>query len=293
MKVKQFVGRRLMPGLLFLMAWGVLSPCASQALTTNVTVASFNFNPRDVTIHANDQVQWNWAAGSIQHSTTSDTNGIWDSALQFPPFTFSHTFASAGFFPYHCTLHANTFNMRGTVTVQGVANTPPSVALTSPTNNSVFAAPWTGVIQATASDSDGTVASVDFFAGATKLGTVSNPPPSVNFSFGVTNLAAGSYTLTAVATDNGGATNTSAGVSIQVLTPVPIMLSSPQRLSDSSFQFLYTATPGLSYVVKRGSNIAALAPISTNAVASSPVTFTDTNATDALDFYSVTLLPNP
>ena len=55
---------------------------------------------------------------------------------------------------------------------------PPSVAITSPTNGATFAAPWTGTIHATVSDPDGTVSKVDFFAGATRLGTVTNPPAS-------------------------------------------------------------------------------------------------------------------
>src|ERR1700732_5391304 len=75
-----------------------------------------------------------------------------------------------------------------------------------------FVAPWTGKVSTTASDTDGTVSKIDFLAGSTLLGTITGPPP--NASFTVTNLAAGSYTLTAVATDNGGAAMTSAGVNI-------------------------------------------------------------------------------
>ena len=96
-------------------------------------------------------------------------------------------------------------------------NAPPQVAITSPTNGATFIAPWTGTIQAAASDADGTLTKVDFFAGMTLLGTVDNP--SANPSLTVTKLAAGSYMLTAVATDNGGASSTSAGVTISVVAP--------------------------------------------------------------------------
>jgi hypothetical protein len=181
--------------------------------------------------------------------------------------------------------------MRGTITVQAVVNVPPNVALTAPTNNSAFAAPWTGTIQATASDADGTVSKVDFFANTTLLGTVHNPP--ANLSFTVTNLAAGDYTLKAVATDNGGATNTSAAVSIQVLTPAPITLTAPQPLSDTSFQFSYTTTPGLSYVIDRSGSLPGFTSIATNPATSNPMTFIDNSATAPFNFYSVHLLPNP
>jgi hypothetical protein len=177
-----------------------------------------------------------------------------------------------------------------TVTAQA-ANAPPSVAITAATNGATFAAPWTGKILATVSDSDATVNKVDFFASGALLGTVTNPP--ANTSFTVTNLAAGNYTLTAVATDSLGLTNTPVGVGINVVTPVAIVLISAQRLSATSFQFNYTANTGLSYVVLRSNGLPALSPISTNTATSSTVNFLDSSATAALNFYRVQLVPNP
>ena len=261
---------------------------SGQAATTTVNVENFDFSPAAVTINVNDSVHWVWVSGF--HNSISDPGDttMWDSGnLTAPTGSFTFSFPAAGTFPYSCTIHGFT----GTVTVQG-GNVPPSVAITSPVNGATFAAPWTGTIQATASDTDGTVTKVDFFAGTTLLGTVNNP--MANPSFTVTNLAAGSYMLTAVATDNAGATTTSAGVGINVVTPVAIALSAPQRLSPSTFQFTYSADPGLTYVVQRGTSLAAELPaISTNTAASSTVTFTDTNATGPMNFYGVHLVPNP
>jgi chitinase len=53
---------------------------------------------------------------------------------------------------------------------------------------------------------------VDFFNGATLLGTATNNP----FTFTWTNAVAGSYSLTARATDNGGGSSTSSPVSVTV-----------------------------------------------------------------------------
>jgi len=287
MKVKHLLKPLWLAALYGLAGWALAHPLSAPGANTNVDVSdganTLAYIPDAVTINAGDQVTWTWV-GTRPHSATSDTS-VWDSGVLTAPATYSFTFNSAGSYPYFCVIHGFT----GSVTVQA-ANVPPSVAITSPTNGSTFAAPWTGTIHATASDSDGTVSKVDFFAGATHLGTVNNPPS--NPSFTVTNLAAGNYTLKAVATDNQGATNTST-VGISVVTPVAIVLSSPKRLSASAFQFSYSANTGLVYVVQRAGTLPNLVPISTNTAGSNPVIFLDNGATGAKSFYGVQLVPNP
>lgn len=286
MRIGHRIPHLLLSALVSLGSFGFAHLPPVHATTTNVNIGDNFFSPATVAIKVNDSVQWTWTGINIHNSTGPGTPPLWSSGNQSHGAVFTQPFGTAGSFAYRCTIHLQN----GTVIVQA-ANVPPTVSLTAPTNGAIFAAPWTGVIQTTASDSDGTVAKVDFFAGANKLGTVSSPPAS--FSFGVTNLAAGNYTLTAVATDNLGATTTSAGIGIQVLTPAPIVLSSPQRISSTGFQFHYTATPGLGYVVQRSGSLPSFIPINTNLAASSPVTFLDNNATEPVNFYSVTLLPNP
>src|SRR6185437_7415394 len=75
-----------------------------------------------------------------------------------------------------------------------------------------YTAPASVTITATASDADGTVSSVKFYNGNTLLGTSTTSP----YSFTWTNVAAGTYVLTAVATDNSGAATTSTAVDISV-----------------------------------------------------------------------------
>src|SRR5436309_3370656 len=67
-------------------------------------------------------------------------------------------------------------------------------------------------LAATASDVDGTVAKVEFFNGSSKLGEDTTAP----YSFSWTGVPAGSYTLTGRATDDLGATTTSAASTITV-----------------------------------------------------------------------------
>jgi plastocyanin len=275
------------PARYALAGWAIACPLSGQTAVANVSIGDSFFNPTSSTINVNDQVKWTWT-GAILHSTTSDT-GLWDTSTHGTGFTFSRIFTAAGSFPYHCTPHASF--MKGTITVQAANNTPPSVAITSPTDGATFAAPWTGTIHATVSDPDDTVSKVDFFAGTNRLGAVTNP--LANVSFVVTNLAATNYTLKAVATDSRGATNASAVVAIKVVTPVPIVLGTPRRVSASAFQFEYSATPGLSYGVQRSGALPLFSSISTNTATNSTVIFLDNNATGSVNFYGVHLLPNP
>ena len=181
----------------------LLIPTVLMAATANVEIDPFAFNPDTVTINVNDQVVWTWA--SDFHSSTSD-NGLWDSGVFNTGHVFTNTFISAGSFPYFCVVHGFT----GTVNVQG-GNNPPTVAITSPTNNDSFSAPATIPILATAADSDGAVTNVAFYDGVTLLGATTNTPFTVTAIF-----AAGNHGLTAVATDNGGLSTTSAVVNILV-----------------------------------------------------------------------------
>src|SRR6266436_9567023 len=145
-------------------AFGCL-PLALRATTANVSIVNFAFSPPSVNINVNDSVKWTWAGSP--HSTTSDT-GLWESGVQGTGATFTHTFASAGSFPFHCSVHPF---MTGTISVQSV-DVPPIVTISNPTNGSVFAAPASFTLAATASDTDGSVTNVQFFQGSVSLGNL-------------------------------------------------------------------------------------------------------------------------
>jgi hypothetical protein len=91
-------------------------------------------------------------------------------------------------------------------------NALPVVNITAPANGAVFTAPATVAINATATDGDGSITKVEFFNGSNKLGEDSTSP----YSFTWNNVTAGSYNLTAVATDNNGGATTSSPVTITV-----------------------------------------------------------------------------
>jgi hypothetical protein len=92
------------------------------------------------------------------------------------------------------------------------SNQPPTASLTSPAPGARFTAPAKISLAATAADPDGSVARVEFLNGGAKLGEDTSAPYTLRWNVG----AAGTYTLTARATDNSGAPGTSSPVTITV-----------------------------------------------------------------------------
>jgi hypothetical protein len=101
------------------------------------------------------------------------------------------------------------------ITAAPAPNQAPTTALTSPASNARFTLPTTINLAASASDSDGSIAKVEFYSGSTKLGEDVTAP----YTFSWTNASAGAYTLTSKATDNQGATALSAAVTVSMIDP--------------------------------------------------------------------------
>jgi len=71
-----------------------------------VAIRNFAFHPDSIAVPAGATVTWVNCedVGQEPHTTTSD-NAVWNSPDLNPGQRFSHTFAVAGAFPYHCTPH--------------------------------------------------------------------------------------------------------------------------------------------------------------------------------------------
>ncbi len=277
--------------------WVTFTQSASAA-TTNVTVGfggATRFSPTNVLISVNDSVKWTWAASG--HTCTSGTNGnagddngvpsgLWNTGTQSAGHTFTNTFTSAGTFSYFCIPHAS-FGMTGQVFVAS-SGAPPTLSITNPLSGTVFAAPANVTIQAGVTNGSGAIANVEFLQGISVLANETTGP----FSATANSLAAGSYTLTAIASDNDGFSATNS-INISVVTPVTVSLTNVFTLSRTNFQFSYPANIGLNYVVQRSADLINWTSLVTNMASSNPVVFVDSKATNALNFYRVGRMPNP
>jgi regulation of enolase protein 1 (concanavalin A-like superfamily) len=132
-------------------------------------------------------------------------------------YSFTWSSVAAGTYSLRAVAYDNSgasaTSTTSTVTVAG-ANQPPTVALTSPTNGSIFTAPATVTLSATASDTDGTISKVEFYNGTTLLNTDTASP----YTFAWSNVAAGIYTVKAIAYDNSNASTSSATSTITINT---------------------------------------------------------------------------
>jgi hypothetical protein len=164
-------------------------------------------------------------------------------------------------------------------------NAPPVISWVIPTNNSTFIQPKTITLTASATDADGTVTNVAFFNGTNLLGNVTS---GVGNQYNLTwnNAAVGSYTLSAWATDNSGATNTSpATINLVVL---PLTLTLPGTQANGQFRLTFQGQSGQNYVLQTSTNLTAgWTPVWTSAPANGVLSFTNVNATDGSRFYRV------
>src|SRR5256885_14182397 len=182
--------------------------------TKSVTTSGFTFVPKSVTINVGDSVTW---TGLTIHNVQTD-DAPFCGPVPVPNATCTKTFDQPGTYNYYCAPHRVSFNMVGTVIVQAVSGTPPSVTVSNPANGAVFAAPANVTIQASASDTDGNVTNVHFFANSSPVGA----DPTAPYSIVASNLAAGSYALRAVAAADSGLTSTSLVVNISVVAPAAV-----------------------------------------------------------------------
>lgn len=109
-------------------------------------------------------------------------------------------------------LGLQTTSVNADITV--AANIPPAVGLTSPLSTATYTAPAVVTVSANASDADGTVSQVEFFVNGVSIGVDATSPYSVNWT-----SAIGNAVFTAVATDNRGATTTSAAITLSIADP--------------------------------------------------------------------------
>lgn len=135
-----------------------------------------------------------------------------------PPFAFTWNNPAVG----NHSITAKAFDDMGlssisppvTINIKAL-NTAPSISITSPAHSADIAHGTSVTIAASATDALGTISTVEFYAGTTKLGEDSTNP----FTFVWNGPAIGDHVITAKATDDKGLSTISHPVTITIFTP--------------------------------------------------------------------------
>ena len=127
----------------------------------------------------------------------------------------------------------------------GNNNPPPSISITPVAPNVTFVAPAsiTVSLNASAVGAGNSITKVDLYQGSTLVGTTSSPtaPNSNTYSITWSNVAAGTYSITAKATDNLGVSTTSTPITVTVASGTAKIydvqtdqINTPRVITDST-----------------------------------------------------------
>jgi plastocyanin len=257
----------------------MLGAVLAQAATTNVVVSGLTFNPSSVTIRVGDTVTWTGLANS--HTVTPNTGVLEPFCGNLVQPSCTVTFNTAGTFGYHCIPHQLS-GMVGTVVVQAAPGTPPTVSITNPANNLVFAAPATVAVGVSASDTDGTVANVRLMTNGVFAATNTVAP----FGFTLSSLAPGFYSLRARAEDNQALSATSAPVLVRVAGQPALAFS---RGTNGPLRFQFNSATGINYVVEQSAALTNFTRVTTNPGNGGALQFSETNSSSTQKFIRVRL----
>jgi len=177
--------------------------------------------PANVTIQANAMDDGTVSGVLFQVDGNNLTNDV----------TSPYTGITNNLAPGSHTLSAiatDNLGLKSTNSINITVDSLPGVTITNPVSGTVFLPPASVLVQARATDLDGTIGGVQFFVGANALTNDISAPFSA-----ITNLNPGSYTLTAIATDNSGGTATN---SVNIIVDALPTISITNPVAGTSFR---------------------------------------------------------
>ena len=212
--------------------------------------------------------QYNGGSGSFAISATN-ANCTWTATSSVNWITvFNTSGTGSGTIAFAVTANPNFTPRTGTITIGGQTfavtqegrTTAVSVSLTHPTSTAVFELPTNIFVAANATNPNGTINRVEFFANGELIGTDNSAPYQIVWN----NPAATAYTLLAKSFDQNGAETLSEPVTITINPvpppePAPLPIPPPTLINPTANQVfeagesvVFSAVPGTSqYPVAR------------------------------------------
>ena len=197
------------------------------SLVSPVTGSSYT-SPASIVLSANASV----TAGAITKVAFYNGTSLLGAATSSP---YTYTWANVSKGVYNLTAVATDNTGASTTSSPAVvavaAHQPPTVSLVSPVTGSSYTSPASIVLSANASVTAGAITKVAFYNGTSLLGAATSSP----YTYTWANVSKGVYNLTAVATDNTGASTTSSKVTVAVTAHQPPTVSLVSPVTGSSY----------------------------------------------------------
>lgn len=210
----------------------ITSPTSSERPTAPVTLTA-NASDRDGVVNAVDFYENGSLIARGSYIGNFQYAAVWNNAT-----AGSHTVTA--------TAQDNRGASSTSAPVSITINAPPVVVISSPADGTQYSAPANISISASASDSDGSISKVEFYANGNVIGT-GTAAGANQYSFTWNSVKTGIYSLTAIATDNNGGATTSIISTVRVTSPALLVAGSTTL--NSSDAAIKTRLEALSYVV--------------------------------------------
>ena len=230
---------------------------ASNSVTITVTNLTSDLPPTVTITNPTPNSTFQAPATMVVEATASDPDGSVTNVefrlngglitnVVAAPYSMTLSNLSAGNYTITATASDNAGLTATNAIAVVVTDVPPTVAITNPAPNSVFAAPATLTLSASASDADGSITNVLFLLNGSAVGSAVADPYSVSLS----GLSAGTYTLTAIASDNAGLMSTnSIGMTVSNGSPIQVLIVAP-GFQGNSFSFSFATQTGYTYAAQ-------------------------------------------
>ncbi len=227
-------------------------PAPNQPPTVSITTPANNFKPNapaTLTLAAN-AADADGGIAKVEFFRINPAAPVYDASTLVgtadtqPPYEQQTAALPAGTYTFVARATDNQAGVATSSSVLVIVNALPTVSITSPAPGAVINIGSTVTLRATAGDSDGTVSKVEFF-----LDGSTTAQPATLVSPGVwertwTNPSIGAHTISARATDNDGAVQNTASISINVPSNVPpaAVLSDPTAGTNAPTTLALAAT---------------------------------------------------
>jgi len=231
---------------------GVASPTllfvapAYSAIVSGVTTVSVDALDRGSIAKVELSVDGTLIGTQTQTLNQPDTAG----PAQYYPFSWDTTGVTSGSHTLTAAVF-NALNVSATTNITVTVRKPPVVAISSPSDQTSLTDVSSITLVAGVMTDNASVQSVQFFANGNSLG-FGSANASGGYSFTWSNVPAGTYAITATATDANGLVSTSAPITITVHNPV---VSTGGVVNGASLANGVAVTPG-SLVSIFGSDLA-------------------------------------